>query len=131
LSEPDAGRLGLAPPIQDRAQGLQWRAERNFWICLFGFSLWVILVRVEAILRFFWKKIDAEEKHRPQAVRSPTEGNGAKKTVEGSLTGGASSVNPSTMEMVEKMPRQRESETTRRREERSRRVVETPMDEVT
>lgn len=35
----------------DKLLGRKWRAERNFWISLFGFTCWVVVSRLNQLLR--------------------------------------------------------------------------------
>eukprot|EP00923_Selenidium_pygospionis_P022480 GHVN01038869.1.p1 GENE.GHVN01038869.1~~GHVN01038869.1.p1 ORF type:complete len:168 (-),score=28.74 GHVN01038869.1:89-592(-) len=38
------------------------RKERNFWICVFGMLLWIILMRWSKVATNLWNKIDLETK---------------------------------------------------------------------
>eukprot|EP00923_Selenidium_pygospionis_P022479 GHVN01038868.1.p1 GENE.GHVN01038868.1~~GHVN01038868.1.p1 ORF type:complete len:165 (-),score=29.27 GHVN01038868.1:182-676(-) len=57
------------------------RKERNFWICVFGMLLWIILMRWSKVATNLWNKIDLEtkelerlEKEAPTALPLPDSG---------------------------------------------------------
>ena len=55
----------------DKLLGRKWRAERNLWISLFGFTCWVVVSRLNQLLR------DLYQAHQDLAAAKKATGAGA------------------------------------------------------
>lgn len=53
----DQGRT--SPAMYDRLRGMKWRGERNFWICVFGVILWLLVIRISALISYFDKALES------------------------------------------------------------------------
>ncbi|CEM27567.1 unnamed protein product [Vitrella brassicaformis CCMP3155] len=82
------GRAGLPVEFDDRYRGKEWRIERNWWICLFACTLWMIIWRIASTFSYFWHEIEKleegghEEKPPPPQSALPKPSAPAKNEIE-------------------------------------------------